>query len=453
AWPNAVNSPDGRWLFVSNYHGYLQEQIYYRDERKRDFGLRPLLTDSAYLYDIIPLNDRFFIRTNEGAGRFRVMSATYDHPEREYWKEVVPESRGTINSVLAIGNRLIVNRLENAYSHITLYAFDGSSPQELALPTLGTAESFAGEWSGHELFFYFSSYTVPPSLLRYDLTTNQLTEMDRMKLNYSFTDFETKQVWFNSKDGTPVSMFIVAPKGTKLDGTNPVLLNGYGGFRSSDTPIFSRKTAVWLLHGGIYVDVNLRGGGEYGDAWHKAGILEKKQNVFDDFIAAAEYLIKEKYTSTEKLAIYGGSNGGLLIGAVITQRPDLYAAAVCDVPLLDMIRYDRFQLAKLWNSEYGSADDSTQFAFLYKYSPYHNVHKGTKYPAVLFKAGESDSRVDPMHARKMAALMQASTGSDKPIFLRVDSKSGHGQGKPTAKVAEEIVDEYCFLFQALGLRL
>jgi prolyl oligopeptidase len=453
SWCGVSTSPDGHWLFVSNSKGWTSADLYLKDLSKPDAPLQTVVAGRDFLYDVIPLNDRFLIRTNEGAGRFRILAGRYDTPQPENWSVLVPESDGTLDAFLMIGKHLITHSLQKACSQIRLFGLDGGSAKEIKLPELGTAASFGGEWKGHELFFYFSSHTRPPSILRYDLDRDSLTEFDRMKLDVNFSNLETKQVWYTSKDGTPISMFIVAPKGTKLDGTNPVLLDGYGGFDVSVTPEFSRKIAIWLMHGGIYAQPNLRGGGEYGENWHRDGMLEKKQNVFDDFIAAAEYLIKEKYTSPEHLAIYGGSNGGLLIGAVVTQRPELYAAAVCDVPLLDMIRYDRFQIAKIWVPEYGTSDDSAQFQYLLKYSPYQHVENGVKYPAILFKAGESDSRVDPMHARKMTALMQARTGSDRPILLRIDTKSGHGQGKPTAKVADEIVDEYSFLFRALSMRL
>lgn len=451
AWPGVSISPDGRWLFISNSKGWTKTELYLKDLSKPESPLQPIVTDRDCLYEVIPLNDRFFVKTNDGGAKFRILVGKYDRPLINDWQVLIPESEATLAEYLVVDNQLVLHSLKNAFSHISIYDFNGKLVKELALPTLGSAESFAGEWNGYDLFFYFSSYTYPPAILHYDMKSGQMTEFDRMKLDVSFSNLETKQVWYKSKDGTPISMFIVAPKGTKLDGKNPVDLDGYGGFDASVTPVFSRKTAVWLLHGGIYVQPNLRGGGEYGEEWHRAGMLEKKQNVFDDFIAAAEYLIKEKYTDPEHLAIYGGSNGGLLIGAMVTQRPDLFAAAVCDVPLLDMIRYDKFQIAKLWIPEYGSSDSASQFPYILKYSPYQNVKPGTKYPAILFKAGDSDNRVDPMHARKMTALIQASTGSGKPIFLRVDTKSGHGQGKPVNKVAEEIVDEYSFVFKALGM--
>jgi prolyl oligopeptidase len=453
AWTDVSVSPDGRWLFISNSKGWSRTELYLKDLSKPESPIQPLVTDREFIYSVLPLSDRFLVRTNDGAGRYRIMSATYEAPQLAKWKTVVKESKGTLDNFLVVGNRLVVHSLEEAYSHLNVYSLDGKSNKALALPTLGTAESLEGQWNGHELFFYFSSYTHPPAILRYDLNQNALTEIDRMKLDVDFSNLETSQVWYKSKDGTRVSMFIVAPKGTKLDGRNRVLLDGYGGFDVSSTPVFSRKTAIWLLHGGVYAQPNLRGGGEYGEDWHRAGMLEKKQNTFDDFIAAAEYLTKQGYTDRQSLAIYGGSNGGLLVGAVVTQRPELFAAAVCDVPLLDMIRYDRFQIAKLWIPEYGSSDDPAQFKYLLKYSPYQNVKRGVRYPAILFKAGESDNRVDPLHARKMTALMQVSTVSGEPIFLRVDTKSGHGQGKPTAKVAEEIVDEYSFLFKTLRMKI
>jgi len=298
---------------------------------------------------------------------------------------------------------------------------------------------------------------VPPSIYRVDLDNLKSAlwaKVDAPSIDPS--SYDVQQVWYTSKDGTRVPMFVVSKKGIEKDGKNPTLLYGYGGFNVSLTPSFNRSVYLWMEHGGIYAVANLRGGSEFGEDWHRAGMLEKKQNVFDDFIAAGEYLIAQKYTDRNHLAIYGGSNGGLLMGAMITQRPDLFRAVVCAVPLLDMLRYQNFQIAKLWIPEYGSAEDAKQFDWLYAYSPYHHVKLGQEYPAILFMTGDTDTRVDPMHAKKMAALMQAEAKNgaspDKPILLRIETKAGHGQGKPVAKQIEESTDMYSFLFWQLGIK-
>jgi len=274
----------------------------------------------------------------------------------------------------------------------------------------------------------------------------------QVKAPIDASKYEVKQLWYHSKDGTRVPMFVVAAKGLQLNGQNPTLLTGYGGFNVSNTPAFSRGIYVWLDHGGVFAVANLRGGAEFGEEWHRAGMLDKKQNVFDDFYGAAEFLIAQKYTDRDHLAIQGGSNGGLLMGAAMTQRPELFRAVICQVPLLDMLRYQNFQIAKLWIPEYGSAEDAEQFKFIYAYSPYHHVQDGTKYPAVLFMTADTDTRVDPMHAKKMAARMQAANGGDRPILLRIEPKAGHGAGKPVTKQIEEQTDIYSFLFWQLGVQ-
>jgi prolyl oligopeptidase len=369
------------------------------------------------------------------------------------WFQIIPERPVVYQSIAVIGQHIIINGLLNASSVLELFTLDGAEVGKLELPMIGTVASVGGEWNGHELFYYFYSFNHAPTVFRYDFRTRQIEQFDVLSVPFDLSNIELKQVWYNSKDGTPVSMFIVSPKGIALDGSHPCVLDGYGGFNSMDTPVFNRRKILWMLHGGIYALANLRGNGEYGEEWHRGGMLENKQNTFDDFVAAAEYLFAQGYTNASKMSLYGGSNGGLLIGAVVTQRPDICAAAVCDVPLLDMIRYHKFRIAQLWVPEYGSAEDPEQFKYILKYSPYQNVKEGTAYPAVLFKAGDSDSRVDPLHARKMAALMQESTSADRPIFLRVEGKSGHGQGKPVSKVVEEVVEEWSFVYRALGLRV
>jgi prolyl oligopeptidase len=308
-----------------------------------------------------------------------------------------------------------------------------------------------GRWSSNEAFFTFNSFHIPTTIYRYDVARGRQDVWARLDIPIDSEKFDVKQIWYESKDKTKVPMFIAHGKGLKLDGSSPTLLSAYGGFNVSLTPGFSSRAALWVERGGVYAVPNLRGGGEFGEAWHKAGTLEKKQNVFDDFIAAAEWLIKNGYTNRAKLAISGGSNGGLLVGAALTQRPDLYQAVVCSVPLLDMVRYHKFLVARFWVPEYGSPEDPNQFKYIHAYSPYHQVKPGTKYPAVLFVTGDSDTRVAPLHARKMTALLQAATGSDKPILLHYDTKAGHAGGLPASKQIEDLTDELSFLFWQLGV--
>ena len=306
-------------------------------------------------------------------------------------------------------------------------------------------------WTANEALFAFSSFHIPTTLYRYDVDTGEKSVWTSLDVPIDAESIEVKQEWYESKDGTMVPMFLIHKKGLKLDGNNPVYLAGYGGFNVTLTPTFSGNIVFFAENGGIVAIPNLRGGGEFGEEWHKAAMFEKKQNSFDDFIAVAEWLIENNYTRTEKLSIRGGSNGGLLVGAVLTQRPDLVGAVVCTYPLLDMLRYHQFLVARFWVSEYGSADDPEQFKYIYKYSPYHNVKEGTEYPAVLFITGDADTRVAPLHARKMAALVQAKTGSDEPVLLKYDTKTGHSGGMPVEKQIEDSTDAFSFLFWQLGI--
>lgn len=452
AWVDVSLSEDGKRLFLYSSKGWSQTKVFYRDLTIANSPIIPLVTDHEATYGITPLPDRFVVSTTDGASRGHVLVGRYDRPQFENWKEIIQEREVAIQSVQVINNQLVVVSMKNAVSQIERFDLDGKLLGSISTPTLGSVGAPSGEIEGKELFFSFNSFTYPVTIFRYDFATNEQKVIDKVTIDLDLANLDVSQVWYESKDGTPISMFIVAPKGLTLDGSHPTLLDGYGGFNASTTPFFSKKVSVWLAHGGVYATPNLRGGGEYGEAWHRGGMLENKQNTFDDFAAAAEYLIAEKYTNPARLALYGGSNGGLLIGAMVTQHPDLFAAAVCDVPLLDMIRYHLFRIARLWVPEYGSSEDSTQFGYILKYSPYQNVKKGTPYPSVLHLCGESDGRVDPLHARKMTALLQASTSSDNRIFLRQEAKAGHGQGKPVAKVADELTDELCYLFKSLQIK-
>jgi prolyl oligopeptidase len=335
---------------------------------------------------------------------------------------------------------------------VRLFALDGKPLGEVSLPGIGTVTGFGGKRTDKETFYTFAGFTTPPTIFRYDVASGRSEVYRSSKVDFNPEAYETKEVFYASKDGTRVPMFITHKKGLKLDGTNPTLLYGYGGFNSAMTPWFSVSNAVWMEMGGVYAVACSRGGSEYGQAWHDAGRLKNKQNVFDDFIAAGEWLIKEGYTSTKKLAINGASNGGLLVGACMTQRPDLFAAAVPAVGVMDMLRFQKFTIGWGWTSDYGSSDDPEQFKTLLAYSPLHNVHSGTKYPATLITTSDHDDRVVPAHSYKFAATLQSAQAGDKPVLIRIDTKAGHGSGKPTAKVIDEITDTFAFLTRALDMK-
>ena len=454
--PGVSLSEDGRWLLITVFQGWTKSELYLQDLSSKNPPVE-ITTGKEFLYSADFLKGKLYITTNEDAPRYRVLVADATNPKRENWKELIPQTDAVLQNASVTGGKLFAQYEHNASSELTIFDVDGKKLADIPLPTIGTVFATGGKWDSNELFFGFQSYTVPPSIYRYDLNdgkTSQWAKVDAPSIDPSA--FEVQQVWYNSKDGTRIPMFVVSKKGIEKNGKNPVLLTGYGGFNVSETPTFSRSMYLWMEHGGIYAVANLRGGAEFGEDWHRAGMLEKKQNVFDDFISAAEYLIAQKYTDKDHLSILGGSNGGLLMGAMITQRPDLFRVVVCAVPLLDMLRYQNFQIAKLWIPEYGSAEDPKQFDWLYAYSPYHHVKAGQEYPAILFMTADTDTRVDPMHAKKMAALMQAEAkngaSKEKPILLRIETKAGHGQGKPVTKQIEENTDMYSFLFWQLGVK-
>jgi prolyl oligopeptidase len=456
-WPNVALSEDGRWLTIAVEQGWTKSEIFLKD-LKANTAPVPVVTGKNFLYTAIPFKGKLYIFTNEDAPRYRVFTVSAVDPKRENWKEIIPQSDAVITNINIVASKIVVQYEKNASSRLTVFSLEGNDLGEVKMPGLGTVLGVGGEWDSKEAFFGFHSFTVPPTVYRVELSAKPLlatslwAKVDAPSVDPS--KYEVKQVWYTSKDGTRVPMFVVAKKGLVLNGTNPTLLSGYGGFNVSMTPAFSRGIYLWLEHGGVYAVANLRGGSEFGEDWHRTGMLGHKQNVFDDFIAAAEYLIAQKYTDTNHLAIQGGSNGGLLMGAALTQRPDLFRAVVCQVPLLDMLRYQNFQIAKLWVPEYGSSDDPEQFKWLYAYSPYQHVKDGTLYPSVMFMTADTDTRVDPMHAKKMAARMQAAAanGPDKPILLRIESKAGHGAGKPVAKLVEEGTDVWSYLFWQLGVK-
>jgi prolyl oligopeptidase len=449
-WPNVVLSNDGRWLSIMVEQGWSKNEVYLKDVQTNAPAV-PVATGKNFLYFAHPYNGDLYIQTNEDGPRYRVFKAPVTTPTREHWREIIPQSDAVLTSLDIIGGQLFARYEQNAHSLLKRFTTDGKPLGEIELPTLGTITDIGGEYDSTSAFYLFSSFTVPTSIYRFDIPKAKSTLWDSVQTSFDGSKYETKQVWYTSKDGTRVPMFLVLRKGLKLTGHNPVLLTAYGGFNVSLTPEFYKPIFPWLEHDGIFAMANLRGGSEFGEDWHRAGMLDKKQNVFDDFIAAAEYLQKEGYTDRQHLAIRGGSNGGLLMGAAMTQRPDLFRAVICQVPLLDMLRYQNFQIAKLWIPEYGSSEDPKQFQWLYAYSPYHHVKQGTDYPAILFMTADSDTRVDPMHAKKMTALLQADNGGPNPVLLRIEPKAGHGVGKPISKLVEEWTDIYSFLFWQLGM--
>ncbi|MFZ0821983.1 MAG: prolyl oligopeptidase family serine peptidase, partial [Candidatus Acidiferrales bacterium] len=381
----------------------------------------------------------------------KVMVADVANPGKDHWREFVPESDAHIEGTTLVGGKICVNYSRNASSQMRVFGRDAKLVRDVTLPTVGTASPLFGRWASVETFYEFTSFFTPGTAYRYDVNTGEQSVWSKSEVPVNSDQFTAEQVWFNSKDGTRVPMFVAHKKGLKMDGSASALLTGYGGFNVSETPSFSSSAVVWMEQGGVYAVATLRGGGEFGEKWHQAGMMEKKQNVFDDFIGAAEYLIAKNYTSPSKLTIRGGSNGGLLMGAMITQRPDLFAAVVCAFPLLDMLRYQNFLVAKYWVPEYGSAEQEVQFKYIYAYSPYQHVKAGTKYPGVLFITGDSDTRVAPLHARKMAALMQASAGPGRPIFLKYDTEAGHSGGTPVTKQVEDGTDSLMFLLWQTGV--
>jgi len=481
-WPSVQLSNDGRWLLINVSQGWTKSELFLQDVKSEKPPSR-VTTGKNFLYGGEVYDGKLYITTNEDAPRYRVFVTDAGNFDREAWKEIIPQSEAVLQGTAVYGGELFALYEQNALSQLKVFDLDGKKISNIALPAIGTVFGTGGRWNRSEVFIGFQSFTVAPSIYRVDLksgtqglkpssgaessstesrplpSSGDLTPVLWTKVDAPSIDptaYDAAQEWFQSKDGTRVPMFVVHKKGLVKNGKNPTLLTGYGGFNVSLTPSFSRTAYLWMEHGGVFAMANLRGGAEFGEDWHRAGMLEKKQNVFDDMIAAAEHLIAEKYTDKNHLAAQGGSNGGLLMGAMITQRPDLFRAVVCQVPLLDMLHYQDFQIAKLWIPEYGTAENPEQFKWLYAYSPYHHVKAGEQYPAILFMTADTDTRVDPMHAKKMAALMQAEAknGASKthPILLRIESKAGHGAGKPVAKQIEEFTDVYSFLFWQLGVR-
>ncbi|MEZ6183403.1 MAG: prolyl oligopeptidase family serine peptidase [Planctomycetota bacterium] len=453
--PFMYPSRDGRWLIVGEFTGTSSNDLWVADLeaylRTGELVKTPIAVGEQARFGGPVHGDTLYLRTGLGAPTGRVYAVDLNDPSRERWRELIPaRSDATLTDLSLARGMLVATYLENAHTVIERYDLRGKALGELELPGLGSAD-LAVFQDRHEAFLSYQSYDQPPTIYRVSLKTGAREVWERAEVPVDPELAEVKQVWVESKDGTKVSVFLVHKKGLALDGKNPTLLYGYGGFNISLTPRFSATLFPWLEAGGVYAVANLRGGGEYGAAWHEAGQLARKQNVFDDFYAAAEWLIAKGYTNPERLAIQGGSNGGLLTGAAVVQRPELFRAAISAVPLLDMLRYQRFLMARFWVPEYGSAEDPAQFPYLRAYSPYHNVKPGTRYPAVLLTAGENDTRVHALHARKMAAALQHATASERPILLWVDRDAGHGRGKPLSLRIRDVVDQGMFLRWQLGM--
>lgn len=442
---------DGRYLLLHVLYGAAADktEVFVRDLAHQG-PISPVIQGINARFFASPGGNHLYVWTNWKAENGRVLDIDLVRPEQEHWREVVPQAADVIDDFDAAGGKLLVKYLHDVGSRIRVFQPDGKPAGEITFPTLGTVSRMSGHWRGREAFFDFSSFHVPPTIYRYDLAAASKSEWARENVPVDSSKFDLKQVWYRSKDGTRVPMFLLSQKGLKLDGSNPVLMTAYGGFDISMAPRFSPEAVVWVEHGGVFALPNLRGGGEFGEQWHHAGMREKKQNVFDDFFAAAEWLIQNHYTNPSRLAIEGRSNGGLLMGAAMTQRPDLYRAIICGYPLLDMLRYQKFLVARFWIPEYGSADDAEQFRYIYAYSPYQHVEKGRKYPAVLFETGDSDTRVAPLHARKMTALMQWANASGYPVLLHYDTTEGHSEGRPVGKQIDDDTDELSFLFWQLS---
>ena len=413
---------------------------------------------AQYEFEFNPVDnigDDLYVRTNYKAPKYRLIKINLNQPDEKNWADVIPEKKDVMESISTIAGKFVVNYMTDAHSKTEIYAVDGTFDREIQLPGIGTVGSFSGKKADTVAFFSYTSFNTPGEVYKYDFTTNQTSLHFRPEVKFNPDDFEVNQIFYASKDGTKIPMFIVHKKGLELNGNNPTLLYGYGGFNISLTPSFSAARIAFIEKGGVFALANLRGGGEYGEDWHLAGTKLKKQNVFDDFIAAAEYLINNKYTSTKKLAIQGGSNGGLLIGAVTNQRPELFKVALPQVGVMDMLRFHKFTIGWAWAGDYGTSEDNEEmFKYLYNYSPYHTIKQGVAYPAVLATTADHDDRVVPAHTFKyMARLQEYGAGNKLPLLVRIDSKAGHGAGKPTAKVIEEYTDVWSFVFYHLGMKM
>jgi prolyl oligopeptidase len=448
---------DGRYLLLYQTEGTENKnRIFVRDLKDPNGRIEPFLNEFDAAYSVVGNDaDSFYVLTNNGAPRYKLVAISRTNPSPAAWRTLIPEAPGTdvLDGVTMVNDRFVTSWMTDAHTAMRLYSRAGEKLADLALPAIGTVSAFSGKRSHTEGFYAFTSYTYPTTVYRYDFSKGASTVFKRPVVDFDAAKYETVQVFYPSKDGTKIPMFLTYRKGLAKNGQHPTYLYGYGGFNSPVTPSFSPAMAAWLEMGGIYAVANLRGGGEYGQAWYDAGRLKNKQNVFDDFIAAAEYLIRERYTSTPKLAIAGGSNGGLLVGACMTQRPDLFGAALPAVGVMDMLRYHKFTIGWAWTSDYGDPDTKDGFDINIKYSPLHNIRPGTKYPATLVTTADHDDRVVPAHSFKFIATLQAAQAGPAPILIRIETKAGHGAGKPTDKQIEERTDIFGFLVRELTIAL
>ena len=451
---SASTDEDEKILFIDESGAGSGNNLSLKDLTKTNSPLIPMTEDYNFIYmPIEVIGNTIYILTNYDAPKYRVMTADINSPNIRNWKELVPENESVLSGAQIIGGKLILTYDKDASNHAYVYALNGEQEHEITLPSLGSV-GFSGNKDDKETFYTFTSFTFPGTIYKYDIDKNKSELYLSPKVDFNPEEFVTEQIFYTSKDGTKVPMFLTYKKGLKRDGNNPVFLYGYGGFNVSLNPYFSTMRLPFLENGGIYVQTNLRGGSEYAEEWHQAGIKMNKQNVFDDFISAAEYLISEKYTNKDKIAIVGGSNGGLLIGACVNQRPDLFKVAIPQVGVMDMLRYHKFTIGWNWASDYGTSEDSKEmFEYLYAYSPLHNIkNDGTPYPAIMITTADHDDRVVPAHSFKYAATLQASNTGDAPKLIRIESKAGHGGGKPMSKIIDETADIYAFILYNMGYK-
>lgn len=454
AWGFAASvTEDGRYLIITVWQGTNRENgLFYKDLQTPDSPVVELLNAFDATWNLIGNEGSiFYFTTDLDAPLSRVIAIDIRQPEREDWREIIPQTDDALQSANLLNGQLITTYMQHAHSVVKVFDLTGNFLHEIALPSLGSVVGFGGRQDERETFYQFTSFTTPGTIYRYDLESGQSTAFRTPEVAFDQDAYITEQVFYASKDGTRVPLFLTYKKGLVRNGDNPTLLYGYGGFNIPMMPAFSANVIAWMELGGIYAQACLRGGGEYGKRWHDEGKKQKKQNVFDDFIAAAQWLIDQGYTSTPKLAIFGGSNGGLLVAACETQRPDLFGACVIAVGVLDMLRFHKFTISWAWVSDYGSPDDPDEFATLLAYSPYHNLKPSVAYPATLITAGDHDDRVFPAHSFKFAAALQAAQGGAAPILIRVETRAGHGAGKPTTKLIDESADRLAFLVHALGI--
>ncbi|MDI6767682.1 MAG: prolyl oligopeptidase family serine peptidase, partial [Bacteroidota bacterium] len=447
-------SEDERFQFLSiSESGKKGNAYYFKDMNGNNESFTPIIeTFDDRIYAINNDTDRLILFTDRNAPNGKIIIVDTKNPDPRNWKDLIPERPEVLNSVTTAGEKLFITYMKDVTPRVYVYSLDGTLENEIPLPMIGMVSGFSGKKEDTFVFFSMTSFTTPALINRYDIPTRQISLFRKTEIDFPSDDYTTKQVFYKSKDGTRIPMFITHRKDIKLDGTNPTLLYGYGGFNASMTPNFSAARLIWLEQGGVYAVANLRGGSEYGENWHRDGTKLKKQNVFDDFIAATEYLIDEKYTSPQKLAIQGVSNGGLLIGAVVNQHPDLFKVAIPQVGVMDMLRFHKFTIGWAWIDDYGSSDDSVHFVNLYKFSPLHNIREGLNYPAIFVTTADHDDRVVPAHSFKYISTMQEKYKGENPTLIRIETKAGHGAGKPTTKIIEENTDIYAFIFLNLGIK-